>query len=206
MIRINLLPPEIIERRKYDRFYPYVFLISGVIIVVVVLSWGALQYLASLRNSELQRMDQELVSLQQRAEGLKVFELKEQELLARQKTATDALAGRVDFGRLAEEVSLVLPEEVWVTKISFGELDGMDSELWTPRHLGQAVSDGYKSAASTLVELGDLEMLSDVWLTEAKIEDFAGFQGVADASAKLPTVKFKVSASIATPTVSAAGM
>lgn len=205
MIRINLLPPEIIERRKYDRFYPYVFLISGVIIAVVVVSWGALQYLASLRNAELQRMEQELVSLQQRAEGLKVFELKEQELQARQKTATDALAGRVDLGRIAEEISLVLPDEVWVTRLNLGEMDGIDSELHTPRPLGQTVSDGFKSAASTLVELGSLETLSDVWLTEATVEDFSGFQGNVSAADKLSTLGFRLTAKIATSTVAPAG-
>ena len=32
MLRINLLPPEILERRKYERFYPWVVLV-GVLVL-----------------------------------------------------------------------------------------------------------------------------------------------------------------------------
>lgn len=199
MIRINLLPPEIIERRRYDGYYPYVFITAGILIVVILFSWGILQFVVTSRNTDLQRTEQERKVLQQKAEGLAVFELKESELKARQDTASKALAGRVDVGRLAEEVSLVLPEEVWASELAFNDMDGLNAVLYAPEPLGHSVSDGYKSAASTLVELSSLSMLKDVWLSEATVQSFTGFQALAVEAPSMETVRFTVSAEVTTP-------
>lgn len=201
MIRINLLPPEIIERRRYDGYYPYVFVTSGVLAVIIVLSFGILTFIVNSRNADLQRTEQDRAALQQKAETLKVFELKEAELLARQQTASKALAGRVDVGRLAEEVSLVLPDEVWAEQFTFGDQDGFRAVLFAPKPLEHSVSDGYKSAASTLVELSSLELLRDVWLSEATIQQFTNYQALVAEGSSVDTVRFAVSAQVATPSV-----
>lgn len=196
MIRINLLPPEIIERRKYERFYPYVFVVAATLAAIVLITWGALQFSVSSRNAELQSIEQNAADLRAQADSLAVFEMKEQELAGRQAVATAALTGRVDMGRLAEEVSLVLPEEVWMQVMDCDQAKGLTATLFAPDPLGQSVSEGYKSAASTLVRLGSLDLLSDVWLGQASVTRFGAFQGVTVESPEVEALSFDVSARI----------
>ena len=207
MIRINLLPPEIIERRKYERFYPYVFVATAILLAVVLVSWGGIQLMLSARNQELQRTQESAAALQQDAEKLAVFELKEQELGRRQEAVGLALAGRRDMGTLAEEISLVLPEEVWVQTITMSEDPqvGMTAGLFAPNPLGNEVTDGYKSVASTLVRLGSLKLLENVWLTNAESVEYTAFQGVVTENPAVGVVSFSVSAFVATSTADAAG-
>lgn len=211
MIRINLLPPEIIERRKYERFYPYVFVATAILLVVVLVSWGGIQLMVSSRSRELQRIRESAAALEQEAAKLAVFELQVQELTRRQEAVGLALTGRTDMGRLAEEVSLVLPEEVWVQTITLSEDPqvGMSASLYAPNPLGNRVTDGYKSVASTLVRLGSLPMLENVWLTNAESAVYADFQDVAtEGAAQSPSagvVSFSVSALVKPSTADVAG-
>jgi Tfp pilus assembly protein PilN len=207
VIRINLLPPEIIERRKYERFYPYVFVATAILLAVVLVSWGGIQLMLSARNQELQRIRESAVALEQDAAKLAVFELQEQELGRRQEAVGLALLHRRDMGRLAEEISLVLPEEVWVQTITLSEDPqvGMTAGLFAPNPLGNKVTDGYKSVASTLVRLGSLQLLENVWLTNAESGEYAAFQGVVTENSAVGVVSFNVSALVATPTADVAG-
>lgn len=196
MIRINLLPPEIVERRKYERFYPIVFVVAGVLAAIVLISWAVLRLAVGTSTNELQTIEQNAADLRAQAENLAVFELKEQELAARQSVATAALAGRVDMGRLAEEISLVLPEEVWLDTLDCSESEGFAATLWAPEPLGQSASEGYKSAASTLVRLGSLESLFDVWLGQASVTNFQSYQGLTMESPMVQALSFDVKAKI----------
>lgn len=196
MIRINLLPPEIIERRKWERFYPYVFMATGILLVVVLVSWGAVQLVLAARNDELQRTRESAAQLQTDAEKLAVFELQEQELAKRQDAVTQALRGRFEMGRIAEEISLVLPEEVWAEQLTISEENGLSALFHAPNPLGNAITDGYKSVASTLVRLSTLEILTDVWLSSATVGQFGGFQGIAAEVADVPDVSFELTAKL----------
>lgn len=179
VIRINLLPPEIIERRKYERFYPYVFVATAVMLAVVLVSWGLIQFILASRTEELQRTRESAAELQADAENLAIFELKEQELAVRQDAANKALAGRLDMARLAEEITLVLPEEVWVNLLRIDETNPdtpFVAQMHAPNPLGYKVTDGYKSVASTIIRLSTLDSLSDVWLEQAAVGPFTAFQ------------------------------
>lgn len=196
MIRINLLPPEIIERRKYERYYPYVFIAVVILVGVVIATWGVLQVVVSSKTNELQRLQESAAQLRTDADNLAVFELKEQEMAKREEIAAGALSGRVEMGRLAEEFSLVLPDEVWVSTIDVGETTGMTADLYTPNPLGTSSTDGYKSAASTLVRLASLDVLTDVWLNAAAAAQYDSFQGIVTEDSAVQVLTFNLSAKL----------
>ncbi len=163
------------------------------------------------QTAELQAIEQSASDLRQQAERFAVFELREADLAARQEAAAQALAGRIDFGRVVEEISLVLPEEVWLGQIDLhastqtgqSETDQPERFIgWAPDPAGAALSDGYKSVASTLVRLASLrDSLTDVWLSRAEVETFDDFQGLAEGSSvrAVPVVKFEIEAQLKTP-------
>ena len=176
MVQINLLPPEIIERRRYDRFYPYVFVAAAILIGIIVLVWILLQFLVSQQTQVLQQTQETTAQLTAQAESLAIFEQQRGELEERQKATSQALAGRVDMGGLAEDISLVLPEEVWTNRLKCSELNGMEMIAFTPVTSQPNIKEGYKSIAATLVRLSSLEDLNDVWLTVAEVKDYNVFQ------------------------------
>jgi len=188
MVQINLLPPEIIERRKYDRFYPYVFIAAGVLIAIIVLVWIMLQFLVSQRTQVLQQTQETTAQLTAQAESLAIFEKQRAELETRQEAASQALAGRIDMGGLAEDIGLVLPEEVWASRLKCNELTGLELDAYTPVTSSPGVKDAYKSVAACMVRLNLLDEINDVWLTGAEVQKFTTFQPTTSSVENSATV------------------
>jgi Tfp pilus assembly protein PilN len=198
MVRINLLPAEIVERRKYERYYPYVFIAGGVLLAIVLVTWFALTMFTSQRTEQLQQAEETVNSLNQQSAALAIFEEQRQALEDRQNVATQALAGRVDMGKLMEEISLVLPEPLWIQALAINEETGLDLEGYTPDSGEAKISEGYKSVAAGLVRINSLDGFNDVWLTSASGEGYSDFQG-SDEGGSAETVAWELTAKIDTP-------
>lgn len=171
MVRINLLPPEILEKRKFEKRIVYVGLAALLVAVVLLGVWGALWWQVNQRNAELQSNLELANQFRKQAEAYKVFEDKETALGERLATAETALAGRVDWGRITNELSLVLPSDVWLTMLE-GDQEGGLSLTGSAIDSDTDVPDvGHKAVAKTLVRLADLELVNNVWLiTSEKTE------------------------------------
>ena len=210
MVRVNLLPREVIERRRFEQWYRYVFLGAVGGILIVLFAYAGIVLMTSQKADDLQVLQEQSKQYQSQADAFSVFEAKEQELVAREQIATTALAGRIDMGMLAEEVSLVLPDEVWLREIVFSEKDGVTMAGNTPRSTSESVDVAYKSIAKLLVRLNELASLYDVWLGTATNSNFTGWAVPTGGERPLPakTVEFqatgKIQASTATTATAAA--
>jgi len=122
---------------------------------------------AKSQSDNLQTIQESANSQRVLAEQLAIFQNKETELQTRQTVAQTALAGRVNVGQVAEDVSLVLPDEVWLDLLTIDEGTGIVMTAQTPRNSGESNDVAYKSVAKTLVRLNELPELYDVWLTTA---------------------------------------
>jgi hypothetical protein len=167
MVRINLLPQEIIEKRRFERDLRYVALGGIVALVLLFAVYGLLSMQVARANAELQDRQQTEANLRAQAEAFSIFEEKESDLEARLVLSEQALAGRVDWGRLANELSLIMPADAWVVTLTSDEEEGVtmfaravDSETDVP-------DVGHKAVAKTLVRMADLEQLSSVWLSSS---------------------------------------
>lgn len=202
MMRINLLPPEVLERRRYEKWYGYVFIGFAILLAVVLVVYGFLWLSGAQKNADLQLLQEQTQKLQAQADAFAVFEQKQQDLVKRQTVATAALAGRVNMGRVAEEVSLVLPDEVWLQQMQIAQVEGLVLTGYTPYSSSHSMDVSYKSVAKTLVRLNELDDVSDVWLTNATNADFGGFATAAGQTAvPAPVVGFSISGKVsATPT------
>jgi len=189
MVRINLLPRELQERRKYERFYPLVFLASTALLLVVLSAWGLAVFQASQRANDLQKVQETAQQLRTQADAFSVFERKEGELQARELTARAALEGRINWARIATELSMVLPDEVFMQRLRGHETLGLGLEGTTPNDDPGAADDGYKSIAKTLVRVNALQMVDDAWLLESIGTEYPPESGV-DA------VRFRMSAAV----------
>lgn len=167
MMRINLLPPEILEKRKSERRFVYVVLVAVFVVFVLAGVYGFATLQLSDKKKQVATLEQELAAKQAQAKTLAVFELKADELARRQTIAGTALAARINWSQLYDELSLIMPTDMWLTVLVANQdtgvaLDGfaMDSGTDSP-------DLGHKSIAKLLVRLADLNQLDDVWLTNA---------------------------------------
>ena len=195
-IRINLLPPEIIEKRKAES-RRLVFIAIGVSIIALIgIGWAFLALAVGIKTGEVVAAQQQAANLRAQAETFRVFEDRGRELQSRQAVADLALGGRISWSRIMAELSLILPPAVWMDSFN-----GVQTAAASGTQQGQAPggsgpggaatlaltgwsldvpvdkSDGgFKSLAQLLVRLNDLDDLRNVWLTSGQIST-AGFRG-----------------------------
>ena len=203
MVRVNLLPREVIDRRKYEQLYRYVFIGAVGLVLIVLFAYAGIFLLGQQKSEELQTLQEDAQQLQAQADAFKVFEAKEQELLAREQIAQTALAGRINMGLLAEEISLVLPDEVWLGSLTISEEDGLALAGNTPRSASESVDVAYKSIAKLLVRLNELPLLFDVWLLSANNTEWTGWTVADGDTAPLPAkvVGFQATGKVLKPAV-----
>jgi Tfp pilus assembly protein PilN len=200
-LRVNLLPPEILERRRWERFYPYVFLAFVVLVGILLVTAAVLFLSAQQRAGELQQIEDQAAQVRKQAEAYSIFETDEQNLVKRGTVADKALASRVKMGKLAEELSLILPDEIWLSTLSASEIDGLSMTGFTPLRSKISIDTGYDSVAKLLVRLNTLPDLRDAWLNSAEANMFAGWKSAtrSDFGTGTPTIQFNVNAGIRTP-------
>ena len=177
MIRINLIPPEILQARKDERRWKWVWLAGGVAALVVALFWAATYLQLSSATSDVAGIQQDVANAQAQTSRFAVFEQKEADLKVRQDAVEAAKKGRIDWSQLLYELGLVLPRDVYLT--TFTGVDNSTAGAATGSVVtlaGQAVYDpdevpanGYKSIAKMLVRLTEMSELDSVWLTSATL-------------------------------------
>ena len=209
MLRINLLSRDIIERRRYENWYPYVFIVTAVLLAVLLFSGVILWYVGYSKGASLQQLHEVSQKLKAQADSYGIFEQKEQDLVKRQQVVQVALANRINMGQVANDISLVLPDEIWLTNMTLSETQGAQLTGNTPQSASQAMDIGYKSIAGMLVSLNQLPQIYDVWLTSATNQAVNPWQASAMASgtvsAPVPLVAFTTSSKLrsALPSASA---
>lgn len=201
MVRINLLPPEIQERRRWDRYYPMVFVLGLVIFAAIgAVSFGLFWY-KSAERSTLQQYKSQAAELNAQAAQFAVFEQKESELVTKASLTQTALSGRVNWASLCRDISMILPDEIWLISIEGNEDTGLTIDGYTPNANPDSSAESYKSLAKSLVLLNSLPQLYDLWLTSAQMADFTNGQG----KDSVPTLQFQATAKVVKPSTVTTG-
>jgi Tfp pilus assembly protein PilN len=191
VIRINLLPPEILEKRKAESRRLYLVAILLSVLAVLGLVWGFLVVQEQIKAGEVATKQQEASSLQAQAARFKVFEDRTNDLRKRKAIAEKALAGRVNWSRLMSEVALVLPTDLWLDRFVGTQSMGgtaaqsarsapaagspapaagatLDLGGWSLYSAAAGAEQGFKPIAKLMVRLNDLDQLKNVWLQTAE--------------------------------------
>jgi Tfp pilus assembly protein PilN len=173
VIRINLIPPEILQSRKDERRWKWVWLAGGIAALVVAIFWAATYLQVSAASTEVASIQQQVAELQGQTARFAVFSQAEDQLRVRQESVDAAIKGRIDWSEMLYELGLVLPSDVYLTTFTGVDNAGTGSVVTMA---GQAVYDpddvpanGYKSIAKMLVRLTELKELNSVWLTSATL-------------------------------------
>lgn len=171
MMRVNLLPPEMLERRRAEKRLGYVVLAAIGIAAVLAMVWMFAFVRVQGRQGDLAALQQQVQAANAQATQLAIFEERAAELESRRSTLQVALGDRMDWARLYDEISLVLPVDMWITAMDADEAAGLAINGYAIDPPGDTPDSGHKAIAKALVRLADLDALYDVWLTtSSKVE------------------------------------
>jgi len=192
MVRINLIPREIVEKRKYERYFRYVFLAGAIVLILLLAAWVYLGIEVNAKNQELQEQKDLANQYNTQAAAFAIFEQKQSDLNSRKAIAQQALASRIDWAKISNEISLVLPSEVWAVGLTAAEEQGMQLTL-VALDATDTPDVGHKSVAKTMVRLNELDDLYNVWLTASQKSK------LTLGSTSQPVINFQVTASVVKP-------
>jgi hypothetical protein len=167
-------------------------------VLFVFLVWAGLIILVQQKSDELTTQREKTAQYVEQGKTFDIFEKKEKELSARQGLAQSALANRLNTGKIAEEISMVLPDEVWLDSLTLDEIAGMSFIGNTPRSSSRSLDMAYKSVAKTLVRVNELPELTDVWLSNAANTSWSAWAS-SDVDTSTPVVQFTTSARLLKP-------
>jgi Tfp pilus assembly protein PilN len=115
MIRINLLPPEIMVARRDEHRWKWVWLAGGLMAVVVAIVWGIVFLQVASSRADVASIQQQAAMLRAQTTRFDVFQRKEDTLRVRKDAVAAATAGRIDWARMLFELGLVLPDDIYLT-------------------------------------------------------------------------------------------
>lgn len=117
-MRINLLPPEILERQRIRRRA----VLMGAAVVVIIVGMIGFAFLQQQRRAAVEEdvAAQQGINagLQQEIGALQEFDLLQQELTASQGELAILLDNEVLWSGVLRDISLVIPSEAWLTSFS----------------------------------------------------------------------------------------
>lgn len=176
-IRVNLLPKEILEKRKVERLLT--LMILGVLVVAVLMvSIYGLNFVRIMREqTKLDMLKADNEQYQREITKIEDFEKNKMLVEERERLVNSAIAGKYSWSRLLNNISLIVPNEVWLSEMKADKTGALTFS-------GSALADksmarmGQKAVAKWLVHLSEMDDISDVWLASS-----AKSTGPADASA-----------------------
>lgn len=191
-MRINLLPPEILERRQAEQRIKYVIFAAIGVAAILAVVWMFSFVRVQGKEGELAALQQEVELANAQAAQLAIFEERAAELETRRTTVQQALGNRIEWARIFDEVSLVLPSDIWLQNMAVDEESGVALNGYAIDVPGDSPDAGHKAIAKALVRLADLDALYDVWLTNSTKSTFED----------QPAIQFSISTQVAIPDAS----
>ncbi len=177
MTRVNLLPPEFRERARIRRRTVMVSVAGVAVVAVIVFAYVLQGFTESRLSRELAAQNATNSQLQQRVNQFQRFETLRSQLQQREELLTAALADTVAWSGVLHDLSLVIPDRVWLTNLT-GSLLGTTGTAApvTPGAPGSTLVGNIQFQGSSLdsedvaLWLTRLEQVNgwvNAWLTQA---------------------------------------
>lgn len=130
--RINLLPPELLARRKARQAWVTIAAAGLGLVVLLGAIYGLQTARLASERSELEVQEEVNADLTRQAASLAQFERVQQELANRQRLLQQLTAAEVRWSALLADVSLVIPSNVWLTTLNGSVRDAAEETPATP--------------------------------------------------------------------------
>jgi len=201
-VNINLLPQEVIDKRRGEQRLVYALFIGIVIAGILFVIYGFNMIRISGNERVVQQLQAENNKYEIAIKEVQIFQDKKSQLNQRKKLIASISGFDFSWSKFLNDVSLIIPNDVWLVKIN-GDDKIISFEGMAQSDAGSTTDIGHKLVAKWLVHLGQIDSLTDVWLTESdrlKKKESGKIKFTTTAKIKQPKVTQAVSAIPAPPT------
>jgi type IV pilus assembly protein PilM len=183
-LRINLLPSEVVEARRQRRQAVFAGTAVGALALLLGGAWFARTAQVSHTRTSAAHAEAQVVSLQSSIDKLKDVTTVQTDLTNRQQQVKNTLASDVDWVRLIQQVTAVMPDDVWMN--SFSAQQGQGNAAGTVMVSATGLSED--AVVRWVQKVNTLPALAGVWVpSTAKTGDGSSvtvtFQSTASLTA-----------------------
>lgn len=180
MTRINLLPPEVLKRRRSEKIL--VIAIGGMIGLIVILFF--VYSITSIRvvgaENEYNEVKAKREKLDKQISSYKVYQEQKTDYTQLENIVKEAVKNRILWDRYLRDISFVIPADIWLTEFT-GEASGIEVSGGSFTH--SSVAEWLIKLSSVKGDEGE-EKFFDVWLvnsekTEEEDQVFIAFTSTA---------------------------
>lgn len=169
--KINLLPQEILDQRRFELWYPWIASVAIIALLLIGLLYvGSLLGIAA-KNNEIAAIQADIKTTQNMATNLAQYEKEKKAYDARADIVKSALANRLDPYLCALAVTYYLPGTCSVEQMVFDASSGLTISGIVEDTGKNPSNKDWKGVAKAMDKLGESEYIRNEWLTEGSMND-----------------------------------
>ena len=194
MTRIDLIPPELVEKHQARRIIGMVAVGTAVIFVILFLVYFLTLGRVMVATSRVDQITAENKKVQTYIAKLKPYNDRKTVLDDRQKIIETIVADQVLWSSVLNDISMVVPNDVWLSSVKMDISSILTSKATassSSKTVAKApitiVGDAFNHAAVArwLVHLGEVNQFRSVWLDYATEMAMAPLPGAPAAETKV---------------------
>lgn len=157
-VKINLLPSEVIEKRRYEKLLSYVLILFVFLLALLAIFYGF--NIVRLNNLNIDLSDLKLQTSRAAKDisNIEKYEQLKLKLEQQEQTLKTAMSDAHPWLRFLNDLSLVMPNEAWLTALNLNK-EAVD---FSAKVLTDAKGNP-TNVAKLLVRLETLKDLTDIW-------------------------------------------
>jgi len=156
--KINLLPPEVIEKRRYEKLLSYVLILFVFLIALLAIFYGFNIIRINNLNIDLSDLRLQTSRVAKDISNIEKYEQLKLKLEQQEQTLKTATADARPWLRFLNDLSLVMPNEAWLTALNLNK----ETVDFSAKVLTDAKGNP-TNVAKLLVRLETLKDLTDIW-------------------------------------------
>jgi Tfp pilus assembly protein PilN len=206
MRNINLLPPEIAQKRRVRR-QAFLLVLLGIVYLVLLISvWLVRNLEVGRQDDRLREAQAQSATLQTQVNALQEFANLEKTVKDRQAVLATVMQGDVAWSRLLIELSMIIPGDSWLTSFigTAGQQAAQQQQPQQPPGATAALGTlnfgsntfDFPGVAKWISRLQELKSLQNIWVPTATKSAIAGrdvitFTSTADLSGEAASNRFQ---------------
>lgn len=177
MTRIDLIPPELVEKHQARRIISLMAIGAGVVFGILVIVYLLTMGQIILASNRVDKIKVQNVQVQAYIAKLKPYDERKKVLDERQKIMDTISADQVQWSSILNDISMVVPNDIWLKSVKIDiapiltakeQAAGASNKAPPPPPI-TIIGDAFDHAAVArwLVHLGEISQFRDVWLNYA---------------------------------------
>ncbi|HLF69723.1 MAG TPA: hypothetical protein VI541_02070 [Actinomycetota bacterium] len=203
MSRINLLPEEVLERRRNRQQSLMLAVYFGIFLLVLVGVWLVRNGQLNAQEERRDRALAQVATLQTKIAALEEFARLDQTVKAKAAVLATAMSDDVAWSRLLIEVSMIIPGDSWLTSFNGVAVPASAAAAATPvgpKSLGNltfsVVTFDFRGVAEWITRFEGLRSLQNIWVPSATkgtigTRDVVNYSSTADLSVGAATSRYQ---------------